>query len=315
MSCGHLLTHHTKRCERGQKKLCAQLSLEGPRVYLPDCCAECDPEFNMSKIKRQQINTHNKLVEQAYANQRSGSSGEVERLLERIRILTSTTNKAIGEAKHHTSAVDVEFPGVTEPRGTSKWVDGKCIWEEEEEWKLPSYQPDRRQMNQTTSAAVVKETPQISAPQRLRSTKKGYIGPPEEAHREQVKVTGPPRLRTNKPYSGPRENVATVENREPEQQAPEMKRRLRRTKKHAEGLRHYDNVTTDSGFNVNQKLDTKRQGDSSPGIDRNPRPLKQNYAVVKGEEKVDEDIWLQLAEMNIKGEDPPRRIKARITPE
>ncbi|XXG99114.1 hypothetical protein Hte_005448 [Hypoxylon texense] len=315
MSCKHLLTHYTKRCERGQKKPCGQLSLEGPRVYLPDCCAECDPEYNMSKIKRQQKDKHSKLVEQVNSSQRSGSSEEVQRLLERIHILTSSTNKAIGEAKHHTSGVDVEFPGVTEPRGTSRWVDGKCVWEEEKEWKLPSHQPYRRQPNQASPAPAVEDMPRISAPPRLRSTKKGYIEPPEEARREHVKITGPPRLQTNKPYSGPRENVAAVENREPEQQVPEMTRRLRRTKTHAEGLVHHDYVTTDGGSSANQKLDTNRRGDNSSVVNRNPRALRQNYVVVKGEEKVDEDVWLQLADMNIKVKASPRRIKARMASE
>ncbi|KAI1775170.1 hypothetical protein F4818DRAFT_441269 [Hypoxylon cercidicola] len=302
MSCKHLLTHYTQRCEKGRDKPCARPSLEGPRVYLPDCCAACDPEFNVNKIKREQRNKHAKLVEQVYANQRSGSSEEVSRLLERIHVLTTSTNKATGEAKHsHTSAIDVEFPGVTEPKGTSKWIDGKCVWEEEEQWSLPPYRAEIRRSNQTTSTQVVEETLGTRVPPRLRSTKKGYIGPREEPHREQFEITGPPRLRTNKPYSGPRGRVAVIESPEPER-APEMQHRLRRTKKHAEGLGRHD-ITP---------IDTKRHGDNSPDIDRTPRPLKQNYVVVKGEEMVDEDIWLQLAEMDTKGK-ASRKIKARMT--
>ncbi|KAI1763729.1 hypothetical protein GGR53DRAFT_531265 [Hypoxylon sp. FL1150] len=289
MSCGHVLTHYTQRCRKGLDKPCTKLSLEGPRTYLLDCCAACDPEFNANKIRRDQKSKHSKLAEQVNANQQLGSSDEVRRLLDHIQKLTSYTNRAIGEAQHpHASAADVEFPGVTAPRGTSKWIDGKCVWQEEEPYRLPPYE--------------------ASAP-RLRSTKKGYAGPAEEVPREQVVITGPPRLRTNKPYAGPRENVG-VESWQPEEQ--EMQHRIRRTRKTTENLRNHDNVTANSGSTATPKLDTRRQENKSD-MDRSRRPLKQNYAVDAGE-KVDEDIWLQLAEKDNKGK-ASRRIKARVTPE
>ncbi|KAI6087918.1 hypothetical protein F4821DRAFT_258372 [Hypoxylon rubiginosum] len=295
MSCKHVLTHYTKHCRKGREKPCARPRLEGPRTYLPDCCAACDPEFNANKISREHKTRHSKLVEQVNASQHSGTSEEVRRLLDHIQKLTSTTNRAVGEAQHsYSSAADVEFPGVSVPRGTSKWIDGKCVWQEEEPYRLPPYPTE------------------TTAPPRLRSTKKGYAGPPEEVPREHVVITGPPRLRTNKPYTGPRESVGIVESREPEEQAaPEMQHHIRRTKKTTENLRHHHHVTANSGSTITPKLDTKRHG-NKPNMDQNPRPLKQNYVVDTGEEI--DDIWLQLAEEDNKGK-ASRRIKARMTTE
>lgn len=129
MSCGHILTHYTQKCGKGQNKPCPEPRLDKPRTYLPDCCAECDPDFNSNRIKREHREQHAELVEQVRAKQRDGRSEEVERLLERMNVLSRSASQAIGEAKRLcSSGSDVEFPGgVLEPRGTSKWINGKCV--------------------------------------------------------------------------------------------------------------------------------------------------------------------------------------------
>ncbi|KAI0161602.1 hypothetical protein GGR52DRAFT_130183 [Hypoxylon sp. FL1284] len=295
MSCKHLLTYYTERCNKGRRKPCAQPSLEGPRTYLADCCAACDPEFNVNRIKREHKAQHAKLVEQVNASQRLGRSEEVEQLLERISMLTSYTNKSIGEVRSYTSAIDVEFPRVTVPKGTSRWINGKCVWEEEDRWGLPPYRADRGRVDEIITAVPV-EGAHTYVPAPLPD-EQGYTGPPEEAQRQQLAISGPRRSRADKSHPGPHEKVV-VDERQLDQQTPETTSRLLRTRRLPNG---------------STVPNSKRS--LIPDVERAPRRPRRRYSVTQDEAIVDEDIWLQLAEKDSKDKASPRKIKARITSE
>ncbi|KAI1105823.1 hypothetical protein F4804DRAFT_349712 [Jackrogersella minutella] len=328
MSCGHVLTHYTQRCDMGRSLPCPKPSLDSPRAYLSDTCARCDPEFNRNKLSREQIKRHDELVDQLYTSKLVGRPDEARKLLDGMEYLRRSTSNAIGamQSLRLTSAFgDVEFPGSNSepimPRYTSKWVNGKCVWEEEQAtWKPGSSRVKRAHSTTTppikTGAKVEKISeeevqPLVSGPPRLRSTKKGYTNHlPEE--KEQSVISGPPRLRTNKPYSGPRTNVVAFDIETEEHKAPQLQPQhsLRRTKRRTGRL---DNsYCSDQESVVTVKYVGKDSGSGGTVM-----RAKQSRHVTPEGDSDDEDMWLQLAEkqtpVNAIGNGPLRSFRDRMS--
>ncbi|KAI0387648.1 hypothetical protein F5Y04DRAFT_286728 [Hypomontagnella monticulosa] len=304
MSCGHVLTHYTWHCAKGRKKPCKEpnLALDAPRAYIHDSCAVCDPAFNVSARGREHKARRAELMKQIGA---SKSQAEAQRLLSRLDALGRKATVAIGQARHlcH-SAVDVEFPAPkngVRPTGTFMWLNGKCVWVEEvvePDWPETEVMPEIEHLN-------------LGKP-RLRNTKKGYKDPfAGVSEQEFPQITGPPRLRTNKPYTGPRENVVSFDVEE-EPRVPRRQPSLRRMKS-AYGLSNSsssDNKESDATAKP-ASHETVGNGSSS---NKTVRPItqdKQDKCSLPVTDEVDEDVWLKLAESD---EDAaPRRIKYRIT--
>ncbi|CAJ2513578.1 Uu.00g016970.m01.CDS01 [Anthostomella pinea] len=125
MSCGHILTHYTTRCSRGE---CAVP--KGPLHHLADTCAACDPEHQTRLIKKKHDRRHHELMAQLYNNDRQGRVDEVQKCVERMNALRARSNREIGAARDYgrsRSALEVEFPGYS---GECRWGDGKCVWME-----------------------------------------------------------------------------------------------------------------------------------------------------------------------------------------
>lgn len=272
-ACGHVLTHYTQRCEKGQPKPCPDPELNGPRQHLADSCAQCDPEFQKSKLSREQKSCHDELVAQLIEDKRVNGSKEARKLLECMQKLRLTMNREIGEVKTTGFSEDVEFPGSSKhrmaPGTTSKWIDGKCVWSDEALQSTSSQAREISPSRTSTTEAIIEELAEspFSGPPRLRTTKKGYFNRLSEEI-EQPPISGPPRLRTNKPYSGPRENVVVFEELET-QQALRPKSSLRRTKKVAGGLNCLDaesNVKKSTRPNVRVTLNADPDSDEETWI-------------------------------------------------
>ncbi|KAI1095909.1 hypothetical protein F5B19DRAFT_272358 [Rostrohypoxylon terebratum] len=281
MACGHVLTHYSQRCEKGRPKPCSELKLDTPRQHLVDSCAQCDPEFRKSKLSRDQKNRHDELVTQLIEDKRVNESKEARRLLECMQKLRLTMNHKIGEVKTAGFSEDVEFPGSSKhsmaPRTTSKWINGKCVWSDEDLQRARSLRNREMAPSRTSTTEAFVESAESTplGPPRLRATKKEYFNRlPEEI--EQSPISGPPRLRTNKSYSGPRENVVIFEESE-EQQALRPKPSLRRTRKVASGLKR-----------------SKFPGAESDITVKSTRP--NVHITLNAEPESDEDMWLLLAE-------------------
>lgn len=142
MSCGHVLTHYKQYCDEGRRKPCPQPELSVPRAYLKDSCAECDPIYTSNLVRREHRDRYTELMDQVYAHKRAGHMEEVKRLLERMEVVQRAANIAMGEMRYLcSSSADVEYPGggpdAIMPRGTSRWVDGKCVWEEDVPYSVP----------------------------------------------------------------------------------------------------------------------------------------------------------------------------------
>ncbi|KAI1142267.1 hypothetical protein F5Y05DRAFT_422391 [Hypoxylon sp. FL0543] len=309
MSCGHVLTQYTQRCAKGQQTPCEEPALDAPRGYIRDSCAGCDPEFNANRISRAHKARHAELVAQLQAQRRAGRPDAVRQLLERIEKLRRTADLAIGEARTRVPAsVDVEFPGgfgggdsvAASSKWTSRWVDGKCVWEEEPAWTpgmgriKKVYESPKPPTPEEEAAAQ----PAVTGPPRMRTLKKGYTYPSSlTPPQEKPPITGPPRLRQDKPYSGPRENYVVVE-----QETPQRQRSLRRKKGYVyeHGLSASD-VTNRRSENTAKDTGKEQIRPVAPGV----------------EEKEEEDIWMQLAEktINDKGKSFSQRMKERIAME
>ncbi|KAI1470775.1 uncharacterized protein F4812DRAFT_418933 [Daldinia caldariorum] len=280
MSCGHALTNYTQYCEEGHSRPCQEPELSAPRAYIDDSCADCDPIYRSNQVRREHRDRHSELLDQVYAYKRAGHVEEVQRLLNRVKTLQLEANKVMGETRFLCPSSDhVEFPGggheALMPRGTCKWANGKCIWEDE----MPYSVPENRHIKKVTTQKKHEESeeqsriqgpprlrstkeyrdpfqeeaelqqeqeqPRILGPPRLRSTKEGYVDPfKEESEREieqdqPPKVSQPPRLRTNKEYVGPRgDNVVISSGEEDEPQTSPVQPRLRRSQKYINKLNY-----------------------------------------------------------------------------
>ncbi|KAI0848264.1 hypothetical protein F5Y00DRAFT_88484 [Daldinia vernicosa] len=296
MACGHVLTHYDQYCDEGRRKPCPQPELSAPRAYLDDSCAECDPMYMSNLVRREHRDRRTELMDQIYAHKRAGHMEEVRRLLERMEVVQRAANIAMGEMRYLcSSSVDVEFPGggpdAIMPRGTSRWVDGKCVWEEDVPYSVPGSQRNKRAAPKQTHVEE-QELPRISGSPRLRSTKKEYVDPFKEEsdfqlqQEQQPKVSRPPRLRTNKEYTGPRgDSVVVFDGEEDTRQAPSLQPRLRRSKTYINKLDHIRPTSQGS----EELLDS----------DKTVRPIVRSSRtkyVAPGVDEEEEDIWLQLAE-------------------
>ncbi|KAI0888893.1 uncharacterized protein GGS22DRAFT_152644 [Annulohypoxylon maeteangense] len=291
MACGHVLTHYTSRCEKGP---CAEPKSDSPRQHLADSCAECDSEFKKSQLSREQKNRHEELVAQLIADKRVNGSKEARRLLNCMQKLSYTMNREIGEVRTTGFSADVQFPGSgnhrVAPTITSKWVNGKCVWGEEEGLHRSGSSRIKKITPATSTTAAEVEVPAeplTTALPRLRRTKKEYFNRlPEE--KEQPVSTAPPRLRTNKPYTGPRESVVVFGEVLENSQEVRPKPYLRRTKKVTDGLNRSN--FSDSGSDVTVKyIGEERDSRASP-TEPNAR------AAALDDDDLYEDIWLKLAE-------------------
>ncbi|KAI1805274.1 hypothetical protein F4811DRAFT_570308 [Daldinia bambusicola] len=332
MFCGHVLTNYTQYCERGNARPCYEPELNAPRAYVNDSCADCDPIFRSFQVRHEYQDRHRELLDQVYAYKRAGHLMEVQRLLNRMKTLQLEANRVMGETRFLCpSSTNVEFPGggheALMPRGTCKWVNGKCIWEEE----VPYSVPENRHIKKVTTQKQEEpeEQPRIQGPPRLRSTKKGYrdpfqeeaeaqqeqeqprvLGPPRlhstkegyvdpfkeesECENEQgqlPKVSQPPRLRTNKKYTGPRgDNVVVSSGEEEEPPTSPVQPRLRRSQRYINKLNHAGSISQGS--------------DKSFGSDKTAHSIvsSSNAKCVllasedKKEEEEEEDIWLKIAD-------------------
>ncbi|KAI0111869.1 hypothetical protein F4814DRAFT_369558 [Daldinia grandis] len=297
MSCGHVLTHYNQYCNEGHRKPCPQPELSVPRAYLEDSCAECDPMYTSNLVRRKHRDRHMELMDQVYAHKRAGHMEEVQRLLERMEVVQRAANIAMGEMRYLCpSSADVEFPGggpdAIMPRGTSRWVDGKCVWEEDVPYSVPGSRRVKRAASKRTQAER-QGPPRVSGPLRMRSTKKGYVDPFKEEsdlqllQEQQPKVSHPPRLRTNKGYTGPREdNVVVLDGEEDERQAPSVQPRLRRSKTYINKLDHVSSTSRGSGKSL----------DSGKTVRPVVRSSHAKHGALRVDDEEEEDIWLQLAE-------------------
>ncbi|KAI1210823.1 uncharacterized protein F4807DRAFT_40274 [Annulohypoxylon truncatum] len=320
MACGHVLTHYTQRCKKGQQKPCPNPKSDAPRQHLNDSCVECDSDFKKNQLSREHKSRHEELVAQLIADKRVNESKEARRLLECMQKMSNTVNREIGEVKTTGFSADVEFPGGgnhrMSPKITSKWINGKCVWGEEE-WNRSGSSRIKKIAPATSTTAAIVETPTenpISGPPRLRTTKKEYFNRLPEEEKEQPKISGPPRLRTNKPYSGPRENVVVFDEQV-------EKPHLRRTSKVANGLnlgqfsdQRSDVTVKYAGEEQNSRPSTSNS--QSSGL--RAVPTRSNVRVPLDDDgDSDEDMWLQLAEkrkpVNVIGKGPLRSFKDRIS--
>ncbi|KAI1409410.1 hypothetical protein F5Y13DRAFT_203593 [Hypoxylon sp. FL1857] len=300
MTCGHVLTQYTGRCQYGEVKPCRKPVLDAPMAYINDSCANCDPEFNMNKISREHSKRHAELIEQVYANQKAGRPLVVQQLLAHMESLRLSADKALGEAKARLPAsVHVEFPGAgnmaSSSKWTSRWIDGKCVWEEERPWK-PGMGKVKRVYRAPTPPKLEEEAEaqaMASRPPRMRTTKQGYTSPASlTPPKEQPPISGEPRMRQEKRYSGPRENYVTVEQPEPKPQ-----RSLRRTKRYVDmpGLIRSSSDVTDRGSEAAAKHKGKERVYSTG-------PAKKTVRFEPERDEV-EDVWLKLADQTINNPD------------
>ncbi|KAI8961634.1 hypothetical protein F5Y11DRAFT_222331 [Daldinia sp. FL1419] len=313
LDCGHHLTTYVKRCTQGHLKPCPEPTLVAPPTKLADCCAECDPIYNQNLVHREHRDRHAELLNQVYKYQHAGHVEKVEKLLDRIEVLQRKANRAMGEARYLcSSAVDVQFPGggpdAITPRGTSRWIDGKCVWEEEQPYSVPKNKYARKIVPEQTQ----EEQRLVLGPPRL-STEKGsldrkYFEAQAELQREReweqlqaskVMAARMPRLQTNKKYTGPRwDVVATSDEGEDQQQAPSssMQPRLRRSKKYINKLSQVGSVGKES-YNSRDSRDS----------DETVRPARNDSRTQpvmpaaeddeeKEEEEEEKDIWLEEAD-------------------
>ncbi|KAI2469355.1 hypothetical protein F4781DRAFT_220181 [Annulohypoxylon bovei var. microspora] len=330
MACGHVLTHYTQRCAKGQQQPCPEPQPDAPRDYLPDSCAKCDPEFQKSQLSRDHKNHHEELIAQLLADKRVGRSKEARRLLECMERMRVNASRAIGEVKTAGSSTDVEFPGGGShrmaPKTTSKWVDGKCVWGDDE--RLHRLGSSRIKVlaasAKSTAAATVegkgdKVQPLIPGPPRLRKTKKEYVNRlPEE--KELPQISGPPRLSTNKPYSGPRENVVAIDAAMEKWQVLQPQPYLRRTKKYANGLNFSNSSDQESIVtvkNVGEEQGGRPSSSDSQSSVRTVVRAEPTMRITLEADDSDEDMWLQLAEkirpVNVIGRGPLRSFKDRVS--
>ncbi|KAI1386319.1 uncharacterized protein F4822DRAFT_312305 [Hypoxylon trugodes] len=310
MSCGHTLTHFTELCPKGLRQACTNPELDSPTSYLQDSCARCDPEFKVSRVRQLQRQRHSELTSHLL---RSQTPGEVGRVLTRVQELNRSANTAISEARTLMSSpsIDVEFPGVgidgsdgyngNLTQGTFKWVNGKCCWEP---GRPISRSGSIKRVNTPVDikkradeiAELEKLHPSITGPPRVRRTKKGYVDPFEKSNEQQKppQVPNAPRLKTVKPYSGPRDHVIAMVSDREEDERPifgeipvlEPQHRLRRTKTQISRLGSEVSVKSPDGAGKPASITSVNDDES-------------------------EDIWLQLADTYTPGEAPGRRFKDR----
>ncbi|KAI1083548.1 hypothetical protein F5B20DRAFT_595528 [Whalleya microplaca] len=309
MSCGHILTHWTSRCPRA----CAQPS-EGPPQpsYLPDTCAACDPGFRTRAVTQPYRSRRDELLDQLWG----GASGDARRAdvardVERFERLHRSSSRAIGEAQAlaFASALDVEFPTTNseQPRGTCRWIAGKCVWTDEDEDDPAAvmsrkYGIPRRHVRYAgkEEEKMEAEPPAVTGPPRLRQSRKKYRDPfADVVEVEHAVVEGPPRLYVKKAYSGPRDEVVVREAPPPPTPAPTpvpaQVSRLRRAKKLPHGL-STDTNSSDAGLEsdiVTRKPDSVERGDDGDyDSDRTIRPSTRNNK--RHESSATNDIWMQM---------------------
>ncbi|KAH9887837.1 hypothetical protein F4778DRAFT_786206 [Xylariomycetidae sp. FL2044] len=130
MACGHTLSHFKTKCSRG----CTEP--EGPEKSVEDTCANCNPSYRITLIRRRHAHLHAKFMEEFERHQREGDQGLIEQSIEMLHLLDGETRRAMGEATRlkALTAEDVAFPdGIHEmpETSTSAWVDGRCVWFQE----------------------------------------------------------------------------------------------------------------------------------------------------------------------------------------
>ncbi|OTA92975.1 hypothetical protein M434DRAFT_31326 [Hypoxylon sp. CO27-5] len=317
MSCGHVLTQYTQHCHKGKENPCPKPVLEAPVDYINDSCAQCDPEFNVNQISREHKKRHAELVAQLWESKHAGRSEAVQQLIQRMEKLRLSADKAIGEAKIRCppASLNVEFPGggniASSSKWTSRWVNGKCVWEEERPWKQGMgkikrvYEPPA-----SPKPKAEGEEPQVPTQPRMRTSKRKYTYPPSlNPPEERPAISGPPRLRQEKPYSGPRVECIIVET-----QTPQPQRSLRRTK------RYVDVRILGNGDAIDQESKTTvkhigKEEVESPSSDVTVRPTISAMPTmhVEQEDDEEEDLWLTIAENSInKDKSFSRRMQGRI---
>ncbi|KAI0152332.1 hypothetical protein F4776DRAFT_24146 [Hypoxylon sp. NC0597] len=320
MSCGHVLTQYTERCQRGKNKPCPEPVLEAPLSYINDSCAQCDPEFNMNQISREHKQRHAELVEQLYENKKAGRSEAVQQLLERMEKLRRSADRALGEVQVRCPppSLNVQFPVCGYmgewSKWTSRWVNGKCVWEEERPWKPGMGKVKRIYRSPTTPPpppTAEAEEQLASRKPRMRRSKKEYTTPPSlNPPEERPVISGPPRLRREKPYSGPRDICVIVD---PQDTQLQQQRNLRRTKRYVD-VRIFgsaDSIDQGSGNTV-KHIDKEQVGSPSSGM--TVRLTAPAIHVTPEDDEEEEDLWLTMAEKTIKnkGKSFSQRLQDRI---
>ncbi|KAI2620012.1 hypothetical protein GGR54DRAFT_647627 [Hypoxylon sp. NC1633] len=344
MACGHLLTHITQRCALSEEKgpylqythvkfipdaprnwmypPCKKLDLDAPRDYIDDSCAACDPEFNANRIRRHHQDTHANLHDKLCRSRRAGDLAATRSIMEALDRLSRETNRAVGEARYADySAVDVEFPqgggaAMSLPRGTSRWVNGQCVWEDDT--KTPSLAPrsSRKKSHGAGTAAQnageiievtelpdARQQPPKRAPSRRGQSKKEYVLPRAPSAREKTPVPGSARARRGPEYVDPRDNEILVEvHADLEEEAvrkvgkgkrtapmarSQTEPHLRRSKNHVAGGRA-DRTSGSANHFAGQSRSSVRVVHS-----RRKHTTRGGDGQVEEEE---EDVWLRIAE-------------------
>ncbi|KAI0014322.1 hypothetical protein F4779DRAFT_5409 [Xylariaceae sp. FL0662B] len=287
MSCGHTLTHFSERC--GRK--CA--IPEGPLSYLSDSCARCDSGYLTHVVTKDYRERREELLGHFWGNKRDERMEDVRKNIERLEILNRSTNKALGEAKHLAfSAVDVEFPDKFEQKGmTSKWINGKCVWVDEEDPASVIAKKHGIPMKKNTRSAdkdtAGAEPPLITGPPRLRKSNKKYKDPfeniPVVEHRV---ITGPPRF-SRKPSPGPRDQVVF---REEESPASAQTHSFRGSNKSFRNRLAADGHSSHAGL---ESSAVRNPGSRDQGSDSD-RTIRAPTRSRKTESSTDYDIWMQI---------------------
>ncbi|OTB19887.1 hypothetical protein K445DRAFT_152138 [Daldinia sp. EC12] len=337
MSCGHALTNYTQYCEEGRSRPCPEPKLSAPRAYINDSCADCDPVYRSNQVRREHRDRHAELLDQVYAYKRAGHVEKVEQLLSRVKALQIEANIVMGEARYLCpSSANVQFPGggheAIMPRGTCKWVNGKCVWEEEVPYSVPVNRHIKRALSKKTHEEQeekprdlgpprlrstkkeyrdpfqqdaelqrAQEQPRMLGSPRLRSTKTGYVDPfKEESERQeeqdqQPKVRQPPRLQTNKEYIGPRgDNVVVSSGEDDELQISPVQPRLRRSKRYINGLNHAGSVSQGSEKSLDSDKWSIVSGSTSKYLPLAAEGEEEGEAEEEYDD--DDDVWLRIAD-------------------
>ncbi|OTB03361.1 hypothetical protein M426DRAFT_263389 [Hypoxylon sp. CI-4A] len=328
MLCGHALLHYTTRCPLGLQIPCPYPSLDEPPTYLSDSCANCDAEYNINKISREERAKRVELSAQVEKKQREGRPEEVRKLLKRIESLHRDTAVSISDARRmYRSFVEVEFPGSNdhpmdiEPGNpTFQWINGKCVLLDDD-GGTPD--PDAKPIRRSKTPDHLK--PLDLGPPRLRKNNKRYADPfRNEPHQQQQQqqqplVPGPLRLRKSKEYVGPRDTAVPasrlpVLRRVVEHQPSE--RSLRRMKG-VNGLASINNDSSDANTVVTVRYVGKEpeKVPTAAAAAQLQQQQANEYYYRPEDETIDEDVWMQLAETYDTSKDSRRRLRDRVSSE